>query len=433
MNVPGITRENVASHLQKYRLYLRRLSGVSQHQNGLNMPFMDPQEANLRPMPSLDGLDLQALATLQAGFGRSTANSGLGMPLVDQRNLFGSEMPILRFGEGQQMGNCSKQMNLLHELPTSMEPKQLAQFHQSVQTLGSMGLQVSEGVSGILKLPTPVRTTSSSAHVDSVRRVQSSSSLMQMAQPWSRGPVLNEIAGGHGSGLPSPIRQPIFSNEISGRALGRNGTLLNARGATHNPLSQASSMVNFPTNHVTEFPMNGSPLGSASGISALTLTDVFQEGGNSEIKGSIGFAPSFDIFDELHQCKPQDWQLQDVGLQGNLDLLPSALSHQGFISSQKNGQNRNKTIVGKTMVSLGEEYENGNPENIAQRHSNLLINNSFRVKSESMPDLSCENVLFGEQFGQDDLMTALLKQQQEDGLDESEFNLDGYPMDNIPV
>ncbi|KAJ0981259.1 hypothetical protein J5N97_009514 [Dioscorea zingiberensis] len=29
MNVPGLTRENVASHLQKFRLYLTRLSGVS--------------------------------------------------------------------------------------------------------------------------------------------------------------------------------------------------------------------------------------------------------------------------------------------------------------------------------------------------------------------------------------------------------------------
>ncbi|KAJ6356563.1 hypothetical protein OIU78_004619 [Salix suchowensis] len=30
MNVPGLTRENVASHLQKFRLYLKRLSGVAQ-------------------------------------------------------------------------------------------------------------------------------------------------------------------------------------------------------------------------------------------------------------------------------------------------------------------------------------------------------------------------------------------------------------------
>ena len=29
MNVEGLTRENVASHLQKYRLYLKRMQGLS--------------------------------------------------------------------------------------------------------------------------------------------------------------------------------------------------------------------------------------------------------------------------------------------------------------------------------------------------------------------------------------------------------------------
>ncbi|KAJ4956840.1 hypothetical protein NE237_013623 [Protea cynaroides] len=36
-------------------------------------------------------------------------------------------------------------------------------------------------------------------------------------------------------------------------------------------------------------------------------------------------------------------------------------------------------------------------------------------------------------LGQDDLMTALLKQQQGVGLVESEYNFDGHTMDNIPV
>ena len=35
MNVEGLTRENVASHLQKYRLYLKRLQGVSAHAAGV--------------------------------------------------------------------------------------------------------------------------------------------------------------------------------------------------------------------------------------------------------------------------------------------------------------------------------------------------------------------------------------------------------------
>ncbi|KAG0460011.1 hypothetical protein HPP92_023139 [Vanilla planifolia] len=40
MNVPGLTRENVASHLQKFRLYLKRISGVMQHQGALLIHFV---------------------------------------------------------------------------------------------------------------------------------------------------------------------------------------------------------------------------------------------------------------------------------------------------------------------------------------------------------------------------------------------------------
>lgn len=36
MNIPGLTRENVASHLQKFRLYLKRLSGFAQQGGLLN-------------------------------------------------------------------------------------------------------------------------------------------------------------------------------------------------------------------------------------------------------------------------------------------------------------------------------------------------------------------------------------------------------------
>ncbi|XP_075522471.1 two-component response regulator ORR21-like [Primulina tabacum] len=61
MNVPGLTRENVASHLQKFRLYLKRLSGVAQQQGGLPSSYYGPLEQT----PNLDPIgkfDIQALA-----------------------------------------------------------------------------------------------------------------------------------------------------------------------------------------------------------------------------------------------------------------------------------------------------------------------------------------------------------------------------------
>ncbi|XP_006355059.1 two-component response regulator ARR14 isoform X2 [Solanum tuberosum] len=96
MNVPGLTRENVASHLQKFRLYLKRLSGVVQQQGGLPSTFCGPIEQNSE-LGSLGRFDIQALAasgqippeTLTALhaelLGRSTSN--LVLPAVEIQNL----------------------------------------------------------------------------------------------------------------------------------------------------------------------------------------------------------------------------------------------------------------------------------------------------------------------------------------------------------
>nr|QYI40133.1 two-component response regulator ARR1 [Lilium hybrid division I] len=61
MNVEGLTRENVASHLQKYRLYLRRVS-VPQHQGRFDPSLIGSTDASVGSSNSLDGFDLRALA-----------------------------------------------------------------------------------------------------------------------------------------------------------------------------------------------------------------------------------------------------------------------------------------------------------------------------------------------------------------------------------
>ncbi|KDP27872.1 hypothetical protein JCGZ_18952 [Jatropha curcas] len=434
MNVPGLTRENVASHLQKYRLYLRRLSGVSQHQNNLSNPFISPQEATYGPLSSLNGLDLQtlaatgqipaqSLATLQAaGLGRSAVKARMPMPIVDQRNLFSFENPKLRFGDGQQQQlNSGKQMNLLHGIPTTMEPKQLANLHHSAQSLGNMNIQVNN------------------------HGGQSNSLLMQMSQSQSRGQILNETTGCLVSTLPSSAGQPVISNTIAGGVLARNGLAENGRGTGYNPVSQSPSMLNFPLNNTAELSGSSFPLGNSPGISSLTSKGAFQEDVNSEIKGSVGFIPSYDIFSDLNQHKSHDWELQNVGmtfiashqtnsLESNLDVGPSVLSHQGFSSSQGSAQNRNISAVGKPMFSAGDATDHVNPQSVGQHVNNFFADNSVRIKSETVPDANCQAGLFPDQFGQEDLMSALLKQQQGSvGPTENEFDFDGYPMDNIPV
>ncbi|XP_004297431.1 PREDICTED: uncharacterized protein LOC101293581 [Fragaria vesca subsp. vesca] len=59
MNVPGLSRENVASHLQKFRLYLKRLS-VEQQQSA--NAFCGPVEPNVKLVSHGNRFDIQALA-----------------------------------------------------------------------------------------------------------------------------------------------------------------------------------------------------------------------------------------------------------------------------------------------------------------------------------------------------------------------------------
>lgn len=84
----------------------------------------------------MNGLDLQALAASGQLPGQSLTtlqaaviihpNHSKTVPVLDQRNLFSFDNPKSRYGE-------VKTPQLLHGIPTNMEPKQFAGLHQSRQ------------------------------------------------------------------------------------------------------------------------------------------------------------------------------------------------------------------------------------------------------------------------------------------------------------
>ncbi|KAJ8573912.1 hypothetical protein K7X08_010423 [Anisodus acutangulus] len=431
MNVPGLTRENVASHLQKYRLYLRRLSGVSQHQNGLNNSFMGRPDATFGIISNLNGLDLQAiaaagqipaqsLATLQAAaLGRSATKSAIPMPLVDQRNLFSFENSKLRYPEGQQLqlNNSNKQTDLLHGIPTNMELKQLANLHNPSESFVGMNMQVN----------------STTQHNNSL--------LMRMSQSQPRAQMLNGANNGSQvSRLPLSMQQSLSSEGIPGAVLAQSGIVDNAHGSVYNPVSQASSMVDFSVNQSKELQSYNFSLGSnSSGMSTMTNRGMLQEEVNSDIKGSRGFPSNYDIFNEL-QPKSQNWSLQNVfstfdashhpSIQGTQGVSSQLLLQQGISSTHNSERNRNVPI-GKPMYSNGEQSGHSNPMGGPQLNS--VGGNMLAVKAERFPDADYQSTIFPVQFGQDDLMSAYLKQQGSVEPVETEFGFDGYTLDNLPV
>ncbi|XP_076940031.1 two-component response regulator ARR2-like [Bidens hawaiensis] len=397
MNVPGLTRENVASHLQKYRLYLRRLSG-SQLPGGMNSGFMGGPDAGYGPMSSLNGLDLQALAasgqlsqlplqslaTLQAvALGRSNNSKSV----IDQRNIFSFENPKSRYSEVQSqqlnnnnnnnnninnsntnnitsnINNNSKQMNLLPGIPTNIEPKQFVSLHQSGQhSFGSMNNQVLIQMGG-----------------QSQHQVQSNTNAHML----TRGAV----------DMSSKVYNPVVS------------------------VSQAS-------------PVNSYPLGGSLGNPNVRPTSSGDR--NLDAKVSVrGMAPSYDVFNDLSQTR--EWSLQDSGL--TYDQSSLLLQHTRSSGTEMGGQNHNLG-GGKVMFSPAVDNRTHlNGSNAGQQRNTY-------IKTESYSDGRIHNTLYSEQYGQDDLLAAILKQVsidfvmlQQKGVRqlENEFGFDGYALDDLPV
>lgn len=79
MNVEGLTRENVASHLQKYRLYLKRMQGLSNEG-----PSSSDQLFASTPVPQSlhdSAAAATATATAHSGHSHSHGNSHLPVPI----------------------------------------------------------------------------------------------------------------------------------------------------------------------------------------------------------------------------------------------------------------------------------------------------------------------------------------------------------------
>ncbi|XP_072992130.1 two-component response regulator ORR21-like [Typha latifolia] len=155
MNVPGLTRENVASHLQKFRLYLKRLSGAAQNHSGLSGSLCGP--ASHVEVGSLGRLDFQALvasgrippetlAALQDEL-LSQPSGSLVMPAMDQ--LQGTKfVPIEReIAFGQPLSKC--QTDLYRQLPqSSIAVEEIPTF----PTFSHSNVSVTDSTSNLLGL-----------------------------------------------------------------------------------------------------------------------------------------------------------------------------------------------------------------------------------------------------------------------------------------
>ncbi|KAL7093335.1 hypothetical protein ACP275_11G034900 [Erythranthe tilingii] len=124
MNVDGLTRENVASHLQKYRLYLKRISSAASQQAHMAAAFGVKDSPFMHHMGSLDGLgDFRTLSSARlpnvvlSPYTTTTTNGMLGRlnspsANVSLRNLSPSVGPL----QPSQAQNLSSSIASLNKM-----------------------------------------------------------------------------------------------------------------------------------------------------------------------------------------------------------------------------------------------------------------------------------------------------------------------------
>lgn len=367
---------------------------------------MTGQDASFGPLSTLNGFDLQALAVtgqlpaqslaqLQAaGLGRPAMVSKSGLPvssIVDERSIFSFDNPKTRFGDGighhGQQPQPQQQMNLLHGVPTGMEPRQLAGLQQQLPLGNRMSIQ------------------QQIAAVRAGHNVQNSGMLMPLAgqQQMPRGPPPMIPSS------QSSIRQPMLSNRISERSgfSGRNSIPESSRvlptGYTNLATQQSPSSMAF-NNFQQELPVNSFPLASAPGLSVqVRKAPSYQEEVNSS---EVGFTtPNYDMFTTNRQ---NDWDLRSIGIafDSHQDAESVAFSNSEAYSSSS--ISRNNTAVAATEHGRNHHQP---PQGMVPHHQVYADggNGSVRVKSERV---AADTMAFHGQYNsnQEDLMSALLKQ-----------------------
>ncbi|XP_073127978.1 two-component response regulator ARR2-like [Henckelia pumila] len=312
MNVPGLTRENVASHLQKYRLQRRKVNNL----NALGDSFMRTTDAEFAALSSLNGLNLQAASNqlprhcvtpiqTPSSLGRIAAKPAMSVPLVGQRKIMNFRNQNMRFMEGPQQPNSNVQpVNMLYGVPTNMDSEQFATLDLYAQVAGNMNLHICSPA------------------------IQNNMLQTQMVRQQPSASISNEMNGAHIMNQPQTIP---------------NGIVFGRRdfpGPVYSSVSQPSTIVDFSSGQRTELPGNSFSLMSSSKASTLSTKGILQEEVSSEIKGHQSFLPNYDIISKQNYNRNQDWGMHTSGStpedgqqpnsQVSMDISPTSFVDPSF-------------------------------------------------------------------------------------------------------
>ncbi|KAJ0965890.1 hypothetical protein J5N97_027028 [Dioscorea zingiberensis] len=315
MNVERLTRENVASHLQKYRLYLKRLSAVASQQANM-VAALGGRDPSYLPMGSLNGFgnyhslvgssQLPGLTSFQpngilnrqnytTGFGlRNLAPSGMvqfcrtqsdvSNPLTDLNKLQCVNLP------GNQRGN------VLQGMPASLALDQLQQHKVSQD--------VNKCISGGLSGPGLASVSSPNSFIT----VSNSPLLLQSQQ---------QHAQSSGFGNQFSINVPSLSSDAFDMTAGSSNFCDISR--CNDTWQDAVQLTRHPNNNL---PMvapfsNGGLAPNSMAVNATSMVSHLDGNLHDASSSSVSVAPLHD------SVVGTDMQFQASTLGGNVMITPA--------------------------------------------------------------------------------------------------------------
>lgn len=460
MNVEGLTRENVASHLQKYRLFLKRISSPEAQQGNMIAAALGGKDAVYMRMGSLDGLG--GFRTL-AGSGRlaqaslsSYAPGGmLGRPNspagVNLRNLASS--PMLQPNHGQNLSNNS--INALKLNPNVLPASQNANLFQGIPALLELDrLQQSKCATHMGQLNPLDESgllTAASTFMNS-RLVGSSNISMPNV---SNNPILLQVNSqqpltGARFGNQTSLDIASFSSEAFNTSVSGSSNFLDHDRYNENwqnsiqpvkfqsssfPLTEPFSNSHLPQDRVRDNDTSTVPHLQNNPVDFSTSTGAplsFKASrGETQCRESLGGAVQI-----MNQATCQRWPDQNQHYSHNsnnifVNLSSQASSNGGMASLTHPMDQNNDMFCRRVETSLTGRSNGGSSTHIHYSDSEKLTHDSrTRTNEDCLFQTTKQQVgfLHHGDGSLDDLMSALKQEQDGAMLEGGEFGFDAYSL-----
>nr|XP_010323174.1 two-component response regulator ORR24 isoform X2 [Solanum lycopersicum] len=394
MNVDGLTRENVASHLQKYRLYLKRINSVQ------------TQQANM--VAALGGRDYVRMGSLD----------GLG----DFRTLGGSgrytHAALSSYSSGGMLGRLNSAAGL------SVRNLAASQLLQP-----SHGQNLSNSVNAFTKLNPSIPPASQNASL--FQGIPASLELDQLQQRNPQQPLTGGGFGNQHSQNITPFSSDSFNTGVNGSSNflehGRcndwqNSVQLSKFQSNSFPLTESFINSHLPQISAREAAahLQNSPLDFTS---TTSVSPPFEDS-----RGEIQFRQSMaSAVQSMNQTPSQAWadNKQQYSHNSNNTFgnnLSSQVPNDGSMASLSHSMNQNNENFGRRMDMSLIGRSSGGSSTLVQHteHEKLTPDSRTRSNEEYLLEPTKQQVGFSPQGydSLDDLMTAMKREQDGGMLDE---------------